>query len=46
MSYRVWNPKAGRYAVGYYSTKRYFNHFKKERLAYIHKAEKNLALSY
>lgn len=45
MSYRVWNPKIGRYAVGYHSTRRYFKRFKKERLAYIHKVEKNLALS-
>jgi LmbE family N-acetylglucosaminyl deacetylase len=45
MSYRVWNPKAGRFGVGYYSAKRYFKHFKKEKLAYIHKVEKNLELS-
>ena len=45
MSYRVWNPKAGRYAVGYHSTRRYFKRFKKERLAYIHKVEKGFALS-
>lgn len=37
-SYKLWKPKEGRYAIGYHSTRKYFNAFKKEALAYMHKS--------
>lgn len=36
-SYKTWKPKHRKYAIGYHSTRRFFNDFKKEKLAYSHK---------